>query len=191
MKVVFTILSLLFTINLSLAQSLKYKVVSKEKVIGNLTVEKKEYGKISEYIIESKFKLPLKSNYSYKLVCSYEDGILITSTVETFMNNKLRSTVSTVRKESGYEIIKDDETSFHEGDIEYSEALIYYQEPHNENSLYSDFSGNNKYVAAMGDSKYKLRNTVNGNKSIYKYTNGFLDKAVIEWGIFEFALVKI
>lgn len=191
MKTVLIILTLLFAISFPFAQELEYKVISKKKVIGNLTVNKTVTGARSEYIIESKFRLPFKANYSYKLVCSYEDDILISSTVETFMNRKLRSKVSTTRKGKGYEIIKDKETKYYSGDILYSEALIYFREPHNENSLFSDFSGNNKSIKSMGENKYWLHNTDNGNKSIYKYLDGYLDRAVIEWGIFEFALLKI
>ena len=76
MKIELSILTLLFAINLSYAQTLEYKVISNKKVIGNLTVNKKESGRISEYTLDSKFKLPFKSSYSYRLVCSYRDGIL-------------------------------------------------------------------------------------------------------------------
>jgi hypothetical protein len=74
--------------------------------------------------------------------------------------------------------------------ISYSEALIYAIEPKIQSKLYSDFSGYNKSIKSLGNHKYKLTNLENGNTSTYKYKNGVLQNARIDFGLIKFSLIK-
>ena len=173
----------------SFGQNLKYKVINKDKVIGHLNCEKSSNGDTTEYVIKSKFKLPMKSSYSYTLECTYVGDVMQFSSVNTYINQKPRSSITTTRNGGSYEIVKDKKTSYRKGQIKYSEALIYYEEPIQHSQLYSDFTSDMKTVTSLNENKYALKNTSNGNKSIYKYIDDTLNKAVIEFGIFNFALV--
>ena len=165
-----------------------YEIVNKEKVIGNLTVQIEENDKSCTYTVKSQVKLPFNISYSYTLKSAYFTGILISSSVQSYINKKIHRSSSTVNKGTNYLVTIDGQKSVFNDQIAYSEALVYVLEPVNKTKIYSDFSGEYKSIKNLGYHKYRLTNHKNGNTSVYKYKNGILTNAKIDYGALEFSL---
>jgi hypothetical protein len=159
-------------------------------VVGQLTVSITKSGQTTSYTVESAVNLPLNISYNYTLKSTYNNTVLISSTIKSYLNNVLHRAVSTTKNGESYAVNVDGKEHDFKELISYSEALIYAIEPKNQSKLYSDFSGYNKSIKSLGNHKYKLTNLENGNTSTYKYKNGVLQNARIDFGLIKFSLIK-
>lgn len=173
------------------SQDLNYQILRKGEVVGKLSVEVLTGEKIKAYKIESNTLLPFKNSYKYSLISIYENKKLTSSSVISFVNEKEHRRVITSREGVSYNISENGSETTFKDEITYSEALIYTVEPMQRKEMYSEFLGKTKSIKSIGDNQYQLTNIESGNISIYKYKNGVLQEAEIDFGLFSFTLKRL
>ena len=188
-KIIFLIV--LFS-NLSIAQTANYKVTSAGIYLGNMTVSKTTTNNVVDIKIVSdvKVKLFLSIDLKYRLNCTYKNNILIYSSVTTYVNGSKHSSVITEKKGQSYIITEDGHASKYLKSIYYSGALLYFDEPKNQNILYSEFTVYDKIIKSIGQNSYLVTDKNTGHKSTYNYKNGILILATIEHTLMTFKMTK-
>lgn len=186
------ILLLLFLCHLSYAETAKYKVTSSGVYLGDMSVSKTTTNDVVEIKIVSdvKVKLFLSIDLKYRLNCTYKNGNLMYSSVTTFVNGSKHSSVITEKKGQSYLVTEDGHVSKYLKVINYSGGLLYFDEPNNQKTLYSEFNGYDKVIKSLAQSRYLVTDNNTGHKSTYEYKNGTLILATIEHTLMTFKMTK-
>ncbi|MFT6499997.1 MAG: hypothetical protein ACJASQ_000104 [Crocinitomicaceae bacterium] len=184
--------ALIFSIisSVCLAQSLDFDIVSKNKVMGSLSVVKSEANSITKYEIASKIDLVFGIDYKYSLVSVFKNGVLQKSDLKSYINDKPNSLVLTSIHGHNSSVSINGKTQFYRGLIYYNEASMYFQEPLGRGEIYSDFLGVNKTVKKIDDETYEVMNVSNQRISTYYYKSGVLESVTVDFGIIEFSLQR-
>ena len=192
MKRMLILLAMILLVITCKAQHFEYEITSNDKVVGSLSL-KITAGEFSTvYEVNSKTAISaLQVDYSYQLLTEYRGNEFQASSLITYLNGNVNSTVKASRIGDKYTVIKSGATSSYGKIIVYSEALLYTHEPKNIDYLYSEFLGGDKTVKKTGAHTYQFINEENGNTGTYTYKNGALVKAIINYGIIRFTIKKI
>lgn len=190
MKTLVLIYCFVFSIFSLKAQKIEYKITSKKKEIGLVTVSIVKSKTTTTYEVVSKVNLQFDFKYSYKLNAIYEHDVLKSSSLITYMNGKLHTSVKTLKKGKYYEVTKNGKISTYKKVITYSEPIIYIKEPKDVYLIYSEFLGFDKSIKKINMHSYEMENPKNGNISTYQYENGILKAATIDFSIMTFTLNK-
>ncbi len=173
---------------------LEYKIIANHTERGNITVTKHidDSGMVEfTAVSDSKFKLFITVNFSYKLNCVYKDGIFLFSSVSTFVNGSQHSSTTASKIDKTTYVLKN---SGHEKrifkPISYSGIKLYFEEPKNVTEVFSEFYNSFNPLQKIKNQVYQLTNTENGYISEYYYQNGILQKAIIHHEIMTFSLEK-
>jgi hypothetical protein len=175
----------------STAQNFNYEIKSDDKIIGSLTVTITKKNDTEDSEVKSEVILPMGIKYGYELKSNFNKKVLIKSGLVIYLNGKVHSSSSTIKKGSYYAIKNDGKKSKYIGIIKYSESLLYTIEPIGKHAIYSDFLGLDKSIKKLEENTYEFVNKSNGNKSMYTYKNGVLESANIEYGIIRFSVNRI
>lgn len=175
------------------SQTLVYSISTKNKQLGNLRVERSKIDSIYQINVNStiEFKFFIKIILNYKLNCFYKENELIYSSVSSYVNGKLNSSIKTEKLDKHYKVTLDGQSSIYLQDIGLSGAMSYYKEPLDMSTLYSDFYGYDKKVEMISEHNYKITNPKNGQVSEYFYKNGILKQAIIHHFLMSFTLQLI
>jgi len=175
------------------AQTLNYEITANSHSIGNLTVVKTQSGNSFKIEVNSNVVVHLfmKIDFSYNLVSSYTNNALYSGEVITYVNGKEHSTSKVKKTGDYYSLTQENSTSEYDNKINYSGALLYFQEPVNVKSIFSEFSNVAKPMVLIGENEYQVTDPENGRKSEYKYIDGILHKAVIHHTLMTVELTKI
>lgn len=175
-------------------QNLYFDIIHNQKVIGSLKATKSiKNGEIyyhSSTNIETRLIKEIRVNYKYDVI--FDDAVLKTSKVNITVNNKPHTNTDTERKKSNYLVIKNDKTEDTiNQSIEYATIQLYFKEPKNISSCYSEQNGRFNTIKALGNHSYKKINT-KGRENQYFYNDktGFLERATIDGGLIKFEIVS-
>jgi hypothetical protein len=178
------------TIESTTNKTLWYDIIYKEKNIGNLKAihtyndSKNTYHTSST--IEIKMIKQFNVNYTYEV--SMENHHLKKADVDILVNGKQHAKTITHWHENKYLITKNDKTQDPiKTTIKYSTIQLYFIEPSNIHSCYSEEDGSFNTIESLGNHSYKKINS-KGKENIYYYKNGTLEKATIDGGIIEFEM---
>lgn len=168
-------------------------IIKAEKIdIGNLTVKKTQDKNSVKIHIESDVDVTIfiNINVNYQLDCTYINNELVASSVMVRKNGNIHSTRKIIKDANYYEVTYNNVTSKYYNTIDYSGALLYFIEPTNISSVFSDFDIIEKSIKNIGVHTYQTTNPKSGQKNDYFYRNGVLQKAVINHPLMTFFLVK-
>lgn len=189
-KLLFLGLTILF-FNTYSQDQLQYKITANDNEIGKLQVKKSIENNTINYSAksDSKFKLFVSVDFSYKLNCIYKDNELLFSSVTTYVNGSKHSTATTEKIKANVYVLNNNghENRIFEP-IFYSGVLLYFNEPKNISKVYSEFYNNFNPLKQIAIHTYQLTNSQNGNLSEYFYVNGILQKATIHHTLMSFNL---
>lgn len=174
------------------SQTLDYDIISKEHSIGHLTTTKTVKDSIVQIdvVSEVSVRILIKIDVKYKLQSTYKNNELFFSSITTYVNGKVHSTCKTERTGNHYTITKDGQTTKFFNKIDFSNALLYYEAPKNQSTIFSEANGFEKQVKQNGVNTYDLVNPDNQRISMYNYTDGILKKATIHNEFMTFILIK-
>ena len=169
-----------------------FDVIRNEKVIGNLKATKsikdsKTYYK-SSTSINAKIIKEIRVNYKYDVI--FDSESLKQSNVNITVNEKSHAKTITEWDNTNYQVIKNgkNEATITNA-ISYATVQLYFEEPKNITTCYSEQNGNFNTIIAMGDHVYKKVNASN-NENLYYYKNGLLTKATIDAGLIQFEIIR-
>lgn len=174
------------------AQTLKYTITSKNSTLGEIIVVSSNDNSIKEIKVSSTshFKLFITIDFKYEMTSIYKNGKLFYSTVVTYVNNHKHSSTITKQQGNHYVITKDGKESLLQGDITYSGALLYDEEPKGITTIYSEFDGINKPIQNIGIKKYQIKNPKNGHLAEYMYRDDLLKEAVVHHSLMDFKFYR-
>ncbi|WP_339837075.1 DUF6134 family protein [uncultured Maribacter sp.] len=187
----FSTISEKYTTTNSVRTSLNFKVVHKDKIIGSLkatkTIKDSKIHYQSITCINTKVIKDIEVNYQYDVI--YENSILKKANVAIDVNDKPYADILTNWENSYYQITKNGKKELVvEDNIDYATILLYFEEPKNVDSCYSEQDGSFNQILALGNHTYKKINS-NNNENTYYYQNGILESAEIDGGLIKFKLV--
>ncbi|WP_232735147.1 DUF6134 family protein [Olleya sp. Bg11-27] len=169
-----------------------FDVIRNEKVIGNLKATKtikdsKTYYK-SSTSIKARIIKEIRVNYKYDV--TFDSESLQQSNVNITVNEKSHAKTSTEWDNNTYQVVKNgkDEATITNA-ISYSTVQLYFEEPKNITTCYSEQNGSFNTIIAMGNHVYKKVNASN-NENLYYYKNGLLTKATIDGGLIQFEIIR-
>lgn len=187
------ILFLIFYLQVTFSQTSIYKIRSGETSIGNLSVTQNKQKGLTEINVTSqvKVKLFIEIDLKYKLSSTYKDSEFIFGSVTTYVNGKVHTTTTTEKTGDYYTITKDGHQSKFLNKINYSGAMLYFNEPKDISLIYSEFDAINKPIKLIETQKYQVTNPKNGRLSEYIYKDGVMVSSVIHHALLTFTLTKI
>ncbi|WP_299150148.1 DUF6134 family protein [uncultured Dokdonia sp.] len=168
-----------------------FDIIHNNKVIGNLKAEKTIDDNKTLYQSTTNITATIiwetQINYNYKVL--FESGLLQTSDVDIFVNDKPRAQTYTRKQDSLFIISRDNKRpQFYKEPINYTTIQLYFEEPTTITSCYSEQDGSINKLVALGNHSYKKVNA-KGRENLYFYKDGRLIKASIDGGIIQFELV--
>ena len=172
------------------SQTLQYDIFSNETHIGDLKVVKASSKDIVQIEVTSEVhvKLFIEINLTYKLNCTYKNNKLWYSSVTTFVNGKVHSTSKTEKVGNYYTIVKNGHSSKFMDDIDFSGALLYFEEPKGIKQIFSEFDNIYKPINSIGSHEYQIVNPKNDYLSEYQYQNGILKSTTNHHKLLTFTL---
>ena len=123
-------------------------------------------------------KIFISIDLNYKLTANYKNDELVFSSVSTFVNGKLHSTSITEKNKSDYSITKDGHLSKFFNDIYFSGAMLYWKEPQNVSTVYSEIDNIEKPIKKIEPSHYQLSESNNKRLSDYYYYDALLSEGL-------------
>ncbi len=174
------------------SQTLNYEITVNKSAIGNLSVTKKETSNTLQIEIISQVKLKLYSSidFKYRLDCTYKDKELIFASVTTYLNGNIHTTNKIEKVGEYYTTTKDGHSSKFLNKITYSGALLYFNEPKEIASIFSEFDLIVKPIKRISNNKYQIKNPQNRHLSEYTYKNGILETSTNHHSLITFTLSK-
>lgn len=199
---------LLITFTFGYSQSHRYNIIAKGQNVGVLTAVKikgsdapKEAtgDAAASAIKENQDQIKVTSSFDvhlfiqvhvkYDMNCIFENGMLMDWSVETFKDDDLHSSSKGQAENGKYVIAEDGEDKVHEGAIMFSGAMLYFNEPDNIDSIFSEIHAKEKPVKKIEAGHYQIIDPATGQSNHYFYRDGVLQKAVIDHSLFSFQLV--
>jgi len=172
-------------------ENVYFDVVHNAKVIGSLEATKTIKGAKTYYqsstTIETRIIKDICVNYMYDVV--FDATLLEKADVYISVNEKPHAETSTQWTDPNYQIIKNDEREKTVTDsISFATIQLFFKEPIDIKTCYSEQNGSFNTILAMGNHTYKKVNS-KGNENIYYYEAGDLKKAIIDSGVISFEII--
>jgi hypothetical protein len=174
------------------ASSLVYSIRKGDKVIGDIHVERATKNDITEYIFESNAKVNLLYSMEVydKMNVVFKNNNMIQAKLYRTMNGKIK--VNNVASWNGnsYSLSNvDGKNGFIKHLIPITTASLYFSEPSNVTSVFSEKFQMMIPIKCIGNKKYMM-DLPNGNKVTYSYNNGIcnLVEANTDWASLRFVL---
>lgn len=171
--------------------SIYFDIIHNEKVIGNLkasrTITDSKIHYQSSTTIKTKIIKDIRVNYKYDV--TFKAEVLEKSNVNITVNENPHAKTVTKWEDDSYQIVKNgkNENTINDS-ITYSTVQMYFKEPININTCYSEQNASFNTIIAMGNHTYKKINA-KGNENTYYYDKGILKKATIDGGLITFEIV--
>ncbi|WP_339714149.1 DUF6134 family protein [uncultured Kriegella sp.] len=171
--------------------ALYFDIVMNEKTIGSLKATKTNKNSQDYYhsstTVKTKVIRNITVNYTYDV--SFENGQLRKSDVNIMINDRPHAETSTEWRNSEYQMIKNGkEKEVLQKPIDFTTVLLYFEEPVNVSSCFSEQDGTFNTIIPLGNHGYKKINS-KGKENIYYYKDGALEKATIDGGLASFEII--
>jgi len=171
--------------------SIEFDILLRNKVVGQLIATKVNKESKTYYhsstTIKTKIIREVLVNYKYDVV--FDHSLLKQADVFITVNDKTHAETHTTRIDDYYQFKDDDKNSIrHHSPINYSTILLYFIEPINIETCFSEEDGSINRIVSLGNHVYKKINS-KGKENIYYYKDGILSKAKIDGGLVSFQMI--
>lgn len=173
-------------------ETIYFDVVYNSRVIGQLyatrtSKDSKTYYQ-SSTTIETRIIKEIQVTYHYDVV--FDASVLKKSEVLISVNDKPHAETITQWTEANYEVIKNNDAVEKTivDPISYATIQLYFKEPKNITTCYSEQDGSFNSIIEVQRHTYKKINS-KGNQNLYYYEKGTLKKAIIDSGIIKFEII--
>lgn len=176
----------------TVTKKINYIITQKGKTIGHVRATKQTINDEVEYDVETAMdvKILLTQHIKYQSTVKYKDGVLQNSTSKAFVNGKLHQTCIVTRKDGQYKVISDKQTSIINDDITYSGVLLYFAEPKNTTTVFSEMTGQVNAVKKTGEANFVLTDAKSHKQNYYWYKNGMLDRAYLNHALVDIQIKR-
>lgn len=165
-----------FQPNLAMAtkEYLNYSIIKDDKTIGTIRVERSLKDHITEYLFESRAQVKILYSIEIydKMNVSFKQNILQQAKLYRTMNGKLKVNNTAIWNGSFYNLSdKDGPNGFLKQSVLYSTASLYFNEPENVKSVFSEKFQKMVPVQKIDARRYRI-SLPNGNTTTYTYSSG-------------------
>lgn len=153
---------------------LNYSIIKDDKTIGNIRVERSLKDDITEYLFESRAKVKIIYSIEIydKMGVTFKQNILQQAKLYRTMNGKLKVNNTATWNGSFYNLSdKDGANGSLKQSIFSSTASLYFNEPGNIKSVFSEKFQKMIPVQKINSNKYRI-DLPNGNTTTYTYSKG-------------------
>lgn len=157
----------------------KYNIQIFGASIGEFSVtQASENGNVNiEAITDVEVNLLFSFHVKYIQNTVYNQGVLQSSQIKTYKNEKLNSSTWLRLEKGKYLIVADGDTTIINDSIIYSGSLIYFNEPTGIKKIYMERSAEMRQLEAVGEHTYIAKDEKNREQNRYFYENGILQSA--------------
>ena len=172
---------------------LRYSVLKDGKEIGKIVASRTVQGQKVVYLVQTDMNVKLiltqKVNYTSRSV--YEQGRLIHSVAQSYVNGRLHQSCTTTFANNSYQIETNKGNWNHGRPIQYSGTLLYFREPGQIVQVFSEMSGQNNTVKRTSDHAYVLTDSRSKKQNKYLYKSGILEHATINHTLLDLEIQRI
>lgn len=156
------------------AQVHTFEIRLGSRVIGAVEARCNVNGAARNMVIKSKIETAFMSKFT-DISCEYANNVLVTSkVVRSSGKSEEGKTVITRRNGSRYMIdLEGDKSTLDNVEIQHSVSDLYFTEPRQVTSIYSETLGKLLSIKPLGNGAYEL-SLPEGKKNIYRYQKGAL-----------------
>lgn len=168
----------------------RYDVHHNGRVRGSVEVIYKNYGGTSNMRIESDFNIPMLIQVSIRSVeeASFHNGILTSSSVDRRVNGREKMKQKLLASGESYRWHGRDERDTPSFPIRWSVLSLYFREPINQRTVFSDALGKTVSIREIKKGTYRL-DLPNGNFNYYSYVKGVCTIIEIHHSLFKLQFV--
>ncbi|WP_241330551.1 DUF6134 family protein [Chryseobacterium arthrosphaerae] len=159
---------------MSVKEYLNYSIIKDDKTIGTIRVERSLKDNITEYLFESRAQVKILYSIEIydKMNVNFKQNILQQAKLYRTMNGKLKVNNTAIWNGSFYNLSdKDGPNGFLKQSVLYSTASLYFNEPENVKSVFSEKFQKMVPVQKIDARRYRI-SLPNGNTTTYTYTSG-------------------
>ncbi len=170
----------------------KYQIRVLGMHVGEFTVSQKSVdGDLSvEAVTDIEVKIIFRYKVKYIQQSHYQQGNLLEYHVQTIKNENINSDTRLLKKDEGYLLIKDGDSTLVHENITYSGSLLYFNEPRGVSHIYNERSGEMKSIQCNAENTYVITDEKGRRTNEYRYKDGILDSTVLEHPIAKIYLVR-
>lgn len=182
MKLLASIVLLLFIIRPGMSQELMYTISWKDDSIGYLKAEREQIRDNEYYNINSntEFRVLFRFNLNYQYKNEYRKGRLYSASANNSLNQKDRDQSSIIWQNNHYLLrVNNKSEKLKEQDIWFTVSKLYYNEPIGVNTIFSERFGKFLTLEKLEQNKYALTKP-DGRKNIYFYDKGICRKVIVD-----------
>lgn len=174
-------------------QAAAFQIYRNKEVIGSVVAVSLKDGAKQAYRIET--HVNVKVVFSFKADISvrnsFVDGVMVYGEAKRVFNNALKLNNRITRSGNGYQIVdKNQDTTFHEGAIKYCVSQLFFIEPVNQKSVFSEAFAQALPLKKLDGNTYELR-LPDGHINHYHYEKGVCKEVYIETQLSNVNLVRI
>ncbi len=180
-KQIYILLILLSSASMVHAQVHEFSVHIGNKEIGSIHAKrvKMDDKEIYNVVSNATFRVVWKYHRTTDMVAIYANDMLHSSISKIVMNNDVKEHSEFWKDGNGYKCHTKDKIEKKEKVIHYSSVKLYFEEPTDIDSVYSETFLEMSYLENLGDSRYKL--FLPGNReNTYSYHNGELHEVKVD-----------
>ncbi len=164
-------------------QQLHYLLYSKRNErVGEIKCSKTYDGNQVIYEAETHIELKViaKQELNYHVKAIYKNGILVSCTGDSYFNSRPHSKCKANWTGNRYEIKKDSTSTVINRAINYSGAVLYFQEPPVNGSFFSEINGYESNIMKTAENAYTMTDSKTRKQNKYVYKGGILQSAFID-----------
>lgn len=174
------------------AQMHTFEIRMGSRVIGAIEARRNVNGTARNTVIKSKIETTLLSKFT-DISCQYTNNILVASRVVRSSSGKTGDGKEVITRRNGSRYIIDLEgtkSTLDNVEIQHSVSDLYFTEPRQITSVYSETLGKLLTIRPLGNGAYEL-NLPEGKKNIYRYQKGTLVEVEVNHMLGKAHIVRI
>jgi len=175
-----TLSILLFSLSIH-GQQVEFTINIGSKEIGEITANKEliQNREVYKVVSDATFRIIWKYHRTSEMTVIYINDTLESSVSINKMNDDVKAMSKFWKDDNGYKCHHQGKIEMEENPVLFSTVKLYFQEPVNVDSVYSETFLEMSYLEDLGDHQYKL--FLPGNrKNTYRYDNGILQEVKVD-----------
>ena len=182
------LITLLFCNYFAYGQSAVYTLNFGSVEIGELKVQQSTKNGMTTIDVQSEATVSVGFKYkvSYHQKTVYKEGMLMNAEVEIYKNDELYNSATTNWEGSFYKINHNGKKLKLDEPIHFSSTKLYFSEPENIESLYSESDCEVRPVKKMTEHTYRVSEVHSKRKNDYTFKNGVLHEGTIHHTLINF-----
>ncbi|MFT4525645.1 MAG: hypothetical protein ACI9FU_000753 [Granulosicoccus sp.] len=156
-------------------ERLEYEIIVLNKSVGEFVAERSDLNNTADYSITSNISVWLFKHFTftYELSARYENDVLVNAKLCNRLNDDLKAKSSDNFDGAQYHTNTKDGSviDYNHAEVDYSAANLFFEEPGDRTSLFSENYGVDLAIEKVGAHRYKLT-LPNGDYNFYDYEEG-------------------